>query len=125
MASARRETGWPMPWFVAQASYHSPDDAGSPEIRGAQRALWEAGVALEGPDSDALTGLFRDNQGRGVHFSGPGLHEHAARWVDKIAPWLEQQLALTEAKPAEAKAAASSGSSRLVLPGENRTKRTP
>jgi len=87
---SRREVNWEVPWFVAQVSYHDPDDPGSPDIRAAQRALWRPGLALEGPDSDALTGDFRNRDGKGVHFSGKGLREHAARWFEKVAPWLEQ-----------------------------------
>jgi hypothetical protein len=87
---SRREIGWDAPWFVALVSYHQPGDEASPDIRSAQASLWQAGVALEGPDSDALTGEFREHGGRGVHFSGPGLREHAARWAEKVAPWLAQ-----------------------------------
>lgn len=88
----RHEVGWEFPWFVAQVSYHTPDDVASPDIRAAQQALWKSGIALEGPDSDALIGDLRDGGGKGVHFSGKGLREHAARWVDRVAPWLEGQL---------------------------------
>jgi len=83
--------GWNPPWFVALASYHTPDDPGSPDIRAAQRALWTRGIALEGPDSDALTGDLRDGAGKGVHFSGRGLREHAQRWAEKLIPWLDKQ----------------------------------
>lgn len=89
--ASRRELGWPVPWFVAQASYHTPDDPGSDEIRAAQAALWQAGVALEGPDTDALTGELRDNGGQGVHFSGAGLRAHGLVWVARVAPWIEKQ----------------------------------
>lgn len=89
---SRRAIGWDAPWFVAQVSYHGPDDEGSPEIRAAQASLWADGLSLEGPDSDALRGEWRERAGQGVHFSGPGLREHAARWMQKIAPWLEAQL---------------------------------
>ncbi len=88
-----KELGWSPPWFVAQVSYHIPGDESSPDLREAQAALWKDGTALEGPDSDALKSEFRENNGQGVHFSGPGLREHGARWAGKIAPWLEQQLA--------------------------------
>jgi pimeloyl-ACP methyl ester carboxylesterase len=88
---SRREIGWDAPWFVAQASYHVPGDEASPEIRAAQASLWKDGIALEGPDSDMLKGDLRDSGGKGVHFSGKGLREHAARWADKVIPWLEQQ----------------------------------
>ena len=89
----RKSVGWEMPWFVAQVSYHIPSDIGSREIRAAQAAVWKSGLGLEGPDSDALTGDLRDTGGQGVHFSGKGLRAHAARWVEKVSPWLEKQLA--------------------------------
>lgn len=89
---SRRKAGWDAPWFVALVSYHTPDDTGSPDIRAAQQALWKSGVALEGPDSDALTGELRDSGGKGVHFSGKGLREHGARWTEKVSPWLENEL---------------------------------
>ncbi len=111
--AARREIGWEIPWFVAQASYHTPDDPSSAEIRAAQQSLWNSGVAMEGPDSDALVGDLREGGGKGVHFSGRGLREHAVRWEEKIAPWLEQQLMVAPSP--------SGPSPRLVLPGENFT----
>ena len=63
-----------------------------PDIRAAQKSLWDAGIALEGPDTDALKGELREQNGQGVHFSGKGLREHAARWAEKVSPWLEAQL---------------------------------
>lgn len=90
---SRREVGWEIPWFVAQASYHTPDDPGSPDLRAAQAALWRDGLALEGPDTDALTGELRDGGGKGVHFSGKGLRVHGAKWAEKVTPWLGWQLA--------------------------------
>ncbi|MFO1436898.1 MAG: sialate O-acetylesterase [Verrucomicrobiaceae bacterium] len=88
---SRRDIGWDVPWFVAQASYHVPGDEGSDDIRAAQASLWKDGIALEGPDSDALKGNLREREGKGVHFSGPGLREHGAKWAQKIIPWLQQQ----------------------------------
>jgi hypothetical protein len=92
ITSSQSEIGWEAPWFVAQASYHIPSDPGSPEIRAAQKAVWEAGVAFAGPDSDALDGANRDNGGKGVHFSGPGLRAHGLVWAEKVAPWLAGEL---------------------------------
>ena len=89
---SRHEAGWDAPWFVAQVSYHVPGDEASEDIRTAQAALWKSGQALPGPDSDALKGELRERGGKGVHFSGPGLREHASRWAEKITPWLERQL---------------------------------
>ncbi|MBL9166743.1 MAG: hypothetical protein JNN07_03310 [Verrucomicrobiales bacterium] len=88
---SNRQIGWEAPWFVAQVSYHVPGDEASPDIRAAQASLWKDGVAMEGPDSDALKGALRDSGGKGVHFSGPGLREHAARWADKVVPWIERK----------------------------------
>ncbi|MHA3772276.1 sialate O-acetylesterase [Verrucomicrobiota bacterium sgz303538] len=89
---SRREIGWDAPWFVAQASYHVPGDEASPEIRDAQASLWKDGIALEGPDTDALKGELREGNGQGVHFSAKGLREHAAKWAEKVCPWIEQEL---------------------------------
>jgi pimeloyl-ACP methyl ester carboxylesterase len=94
---ARRESGWEFPCFVAKATYHTPDDTGSDEIRAAQEAVWKSGAALEGPDTDALNSDFRENGGKGVHFNGKGLREHAALWVAKVGPWLDQELAAVPA----------------------------
>jgi hypothetical protein len=77
---------------VAQVSYHVPGDEASADIRDAQAALWKTGLALQGPDSDALKGDLRERGGKGVHFSGPGLRTHADRWAERITPWLEREL---------------------------------
>lgn len=89
---SRRDIGWEAPWVVAQVSYHAPGDESSPDIRNAQASLWKDKIALEGPDSDALRSEFRDNGGKGVHFSGKGLRELANRWVEKVGPWLNSQM---------------------------------
>lgn len=86
---SRARVGWEVPWFVAQVSYHVPGDESSPEIRAAQRAVVERGLALAGPDSDSLGSRFRDGGGQGVHFSGTGLRELARLWAERVLPWLE------------------------------------
>jgi hypothetical protein len=89
---SRQAIGWDAPWFVAQVSYHNPNDTASPDIRAAQQALWDAGLALPGPDTDTLTGDMREKNGTGVHMSDKGLHAHARLWVEKVSPWLDRQL---------------------------------
>jgi hypothetical protein len=89
---SRQAAGWDAPWFVAQVSYHVPGDEASADIREAQSSLWKTGLALQGPDSDALKGELRERGGKGVHFSGIGLRAHAASWTEKITPWLEREL---------------------------------
>jgi hypothetical protein len=92
IADSRNAIGWQAPWFVAQVSYHNPQDTSSPDIRAAQQAVWDDGIALPGPDTDTLTGDMRENNGAGVHLSAKGLLEHARLWTEKVAPWLEPQL---------------------------------
>jgi hypothetical protein len=89
---SRRVIGWNAPWFVAQVSYHNPSDAESPDIRAAQKAVSDDGVALPGPDTDTLTGDQREKNGSGVHLSAKGLKAHAHLWIEKVSPWLDQQL---------------------------------
>jgi len=90
---SRQAIGWDAPWFVAQVSYHNPGDTASPDIRAAQKALWDDdGLALPGPDTDTLTGDMREKKGMGIHMSEKGLKAHAQLWFEKVSPWLEQQL---------------------------------
>ncbi len=91
--ASRATAGWRVPWFAAQASYHNPDDQGSPELRAVQKSLATDGIALAGPDTDALGPDFRQDNGRGVHFNGRGLQRHGQLWMECVSPWLEQQLA--------------------------------
>ena len=110
---SRRSVGWEFPWFVAQASYHTPDEPGSADLRSAQEALWKRGVAFEGPNTDALTGELRDGGGKGVHFSAKGLAVHGQKWAEKVTPWLEKRL---QTREPQAHGAGPSG--RLLLPGQ-------
>jgi Carbohydrate esterase, sialic acid-specific acetylesterase len=91
--SSRTAVGWDVPWFVAQATYHTPTDTGSPDIRAAQKSLWDDGVAMAGPDTDTLTGDNRQNHGKGVHMSDKGLHAHAELWVEKVEEFVERETA--------------------------------
>ena len=89
---SRRKIGWAAPWFVAQATYHNASDTGSGDIRDAQKAVCADGFALAGPDTDTLTHAMREKHGAGVHLSAEGLKAHASLWVDKVSPWLEEQV---------------------------------
>ncbi len=84
----RQAAGWDVPWFVAQATYH-PGEGPNAAIREAQKKLWESGVALQGPDTDQLTGDDRDEGGKGIHFSPKGLAAHGKLWADKVGDWLD------------------------------------
>jgi hypothetical protein len=95
--ASRNAAGWRVPWFVAQASYHSPEDQGSPELRAAQKSLVTDGIAFAGPNSDELGPEFRQDNGRGIHMNPRGLQRHGELWAQLVGAWLEQQLAI---KPA-------------------------
>lgn len=86
--STRRQVGWQLPWFTAQATYHSETDSSDESFREAQKQTWVTGIALQGPDTDTLGAAFRD----GVHFNGVGLRKHAELWFEKISPWLDETL---------------------------------
>ncbi len=82
--ASRDAAGWDVPWVTAQATYHSEADPADPEFRAAQAALWESGLTLPGPDTDALRAGYRD----GVHFSAQGLTRHGELWAEKVSDWL-------------------------------------
>jgi hypothetical protein len=86
----RARAGWDFPWFVAQVSYHDPADPGTPAIRAAQAALWTEGLALQGPDTDKLTGEDRQNNGTGIHMSAKGLQAHGELWAEAVEAWLDR-----------------------------------
>jgi hypothetical protein len=84
-----------LPWFVAQATYHSEKDPSDDEFRAAQKSLWEKGPALQGPDTDALGQDFR----AGVHFNAKGLEAHGRLWAEKVGAYLDK----VKEKPGEGK----------------------
>jgi serine/threonine protein kinase len=91
--ASKKEAGWDFPWCVAQVSYHNPANPSFSTTREGQRKLWETKVALEGPDTDTLTGDNRDGGGKGIHFSGKGQRAHGKMWADKISVYLDRVLA--------------------------------
>jgi Carbohydrate esterase, sialic acid-specific acetylesterase len=90
--ASRKQAGWDFPWFVAQATYHTPEDPGCSPIRDAQRSLWQPDLALEGPDTDTLTAPYRQNGGEGTHFNDAGLKAHGLLWADKVSQYLDTML---------------------------------
>lgn len=78
-----------VPWFVAQATYHTAADPRDDEFRAAQQSLWEDETAQQGPDTDQLGPQFRS----GVHFNDAGLKAHGRLWAQKVGDYLEKVLA--------------------------------
>jgi hypothetical protein len=87
--ASRKDAGWKFPWFVAEATYQ-PTAPSSPAIEAAQRSLWRKGLAYEGPDTDILGAEYRQNQGKGVHFSSEGLQKHGEMWAQAVERYLDQ-----------------------------------
>lgn len=87
--ATRAAAGWQIPWITAVATYHTPNDQGSPELEVAQRSLWTEGIALEGPDTDTLGPEFRQNGGKGVHLSDAGLKAHGAMWAAAVEQYID------------------------------------
>ncbi|MGI9428175.1 MAG: sialate O-acetylesterase, partial [Bythopirellula sp.] len=88
-----QQAGWEFPWFVAQASYHNAEKPRFESVRSAQKKLWEECVAEPGPDTDVLGGDHRDLDGKGIHFSPKGLKVHGEMWAEKLAAYVESELA--------------------------------
>ena len=86
--ASRQTAGWQVPWFTAQATYHSERDPADDEFRAAQKSLWDSKRTLPGPDTDALGAEFR----HGVHFNARGLQQHGQLWAEKVGAWLDTQL---------------------------------
>jgi hypothetical protein len=92
IVATRSQAGWKIPWFVAQATYHTPADISCPPIREAQRSLWQSGIAFEGPDTDTLTSSYRQNDGKGTHLNDAGLKAHGQLWAHQVELYLDPPL---------------------------------
>jgi hypothetical protein len=86
--SSRKDAGWDVPWMVAQATYHGPQDPANAEFRAAQKGVCDDGLAIPGPDTDALGADYR----AGVHFNARGLTAHGLLWAGKIGTYLDRVL---------------------------------
>lgn len=90
--SSRKDAGWDFPWMVARVSYDGPSRPRSNSTRDGQKRMWDEGIALEGPDTDTLTGINRSANGTGRHFSTIGLRAHGNLWAEKVSAYLDNVL---------------------------------
>jgi len=91
IATSHQRAGWAFPWFVAKASYEGPLGRFSDQTAAGQKQLWDKGIALRGPDTDVLTGDYRDSTG--THFSLKGLKAHGETWAAAVEAYLDPLLA--------------------------------
>lgn len=89
---SQADAGWAFPWFVAKVSYHNVENPRWESMRTAHQALWDAGLALPGPDTDDLVGDHRDFDGAGIHFSPKGLKAHGELWARDVGTYLDSTL---------------------------------
>lgn len=87
--ASRKMLGWDVDWFVAGNSYIPPKPGKDyrqsiADILGAQKALWDKGVAFRGPDTNDLVGSgeYRHDS---IHFGPRGLLVHAERWYAALS----------------------------------------
>ena len=80
--SLRKDAGYDLPWFVAQASFHpGSKEPEEKEVAKGQQLLWTRGIAHKGPVTDDLGREYRSD---GVHFNQLGLTTHAERWFKAL-----------------------------------------
>lgn len=89
--TTRKMARWYIPWFVAIASLCPPNNL-LEEVRNGQMELVKQGVAFLGPDTDTLTGDYRDYDGEGIHFSPKGLKKHGEMWAEIIGKFIHNQI---------------------------------
>lgn len=87
IAQTRKDAGFPVPWFVAKATYHGPKYVGMmaswnrETVRRAQQHVIDKDpLVFAGPDTDQMLGNFRGKDG--LHFSDAGLKEHGKQWAE-------------------------------------------
>jgi len=95
-----KDSGYEIPWFVAQASFHPGSQAREQaQVAKGQQLLWARKICGQGPVTDDLLGP--EYRHDGVHFNQKGLAQHAARWFDALsttfnAPRVGSAFAATE-----------------------------
>jgi len=79
-----KDAGYPVPWLVAQASFHPGSQApAQAEVAKGQQLSWSKKICFQGPNTDDLLGA--EYRHDGVHFNQKGLDKHAERWHDALS----------------------------------------
>lgn len=84
---SRAAAGYKIPWMVARASFcparYNPPSELCQAVRAAQTRLWKEGIALQGPDTDDMTGrTYRCSDD--IHMNEHGLVVHGTRWFEQV-----------------------------------------
>jgi len=83
VAALNKDSGYEIPWLVAQASFHPGSQAREQaQVAKGQQLLWARKICCQGPITDDLLG--QEYRHDGVHFNQKGLAKHAERWFDAL-----------------------------------------
>lgn len=81
ISQSRKDAGWPVPWYIAEASYLPNSSLAQqlPIVAGQLAVIYEDPLVFAGPVTDDfhLENKLHD----GVHFNEQGLSDHAAQWA--------------------------------------------
>ena len=81
--SLEKDSGYRLPWFVAQASFHpGSKEPEEKAVAAGQQLLWKEGIAKQGAVTDDLGQKYRSDR---VHFNQLGLTTHAQRWFEALS----------------------------------------
>lgn len=86
IAASRTSAGFQVPWIVAKATYPAPAASAGP-IRAAQASVIDGSTIFAGPDTDTITGAYRDQQ-YGFYFSAAGIAGARQLWDGAIATFM-------------------------------------
>jgi autotransporter-associated beta strand protein len=85
IAQVRTDSGWTMPWYVAEASFHPASTLvqEEPVVAGQRRVMHADPLVFAGPATDDFhrEGKLFDT----VHFNAAGLTDHAQQWAELLA----------------------------------------
>ena len=79
-------------WFIALNSMKTNQPLENIEIRKAQKAIIETGLAFTGPDTDVLRKNDKWVEPSGGHFVGEGLRRHGELWFEVLSHYLDSEI---------------------------------
>lgn len=85
---SRKAAGWPVPWGVAEASFHPSATRAQEEAVAAGQRLFVSSFSqsdcFRGPRTDDFNLEKKINTADGVHFNAAGLLDHAQQWANAL-----------------------------------------
>lgn len=89
ITQSRTDAGWPIPWYVSEASFHPSTNLSQEEkVAAGQRMAIHADPRVffgAGTDAFHLEDASGGKLSDGIHFNASGLADHAAQWLAILA----------------------------------------